>query len=194
MDRDIWHATVHGVTKSQTRLSDWTELKWTELNKCLKIKKKKKLTKKKKKLMELCWNIQNQSDYLQKKKKNVNLQIWSRVMILNLENNWIMCSQLKDRNVCHILKILHLNMHLSWIQSYSSLNLNNSKESRKAFLRAQSVKNLPTRQETPVRFLGWEDPLEKEMSTHASILAWRIPRTEEPGRQVSRGSQESDTS
>ena len=44
MDRDIWHATVHGVTKSQTRLSDWTELKWTELNKCLKIKK---LTKKK---------------------------------------------------------------------------------------------------------------------------------------------------
>ena len=112
-------------------------------------------------------------------------------MILNLENNWIMCSQLKDRNVCGILKILHLNMQLSWIQSYSSLNLNSSKESRKAFLRAQSVKNLPTRQETPVRFLGWKDPLEKDMSTHASILAWRIPRTAEPGRPVSRGSQES---
>ena len=36
-------------------------------------------------------------------------------------------------------------------------------------------------QETRVRSLGWEDPLEKEMATHSSILAWRIPRTEEPG-------------
>ena len=36
-------------------------------------------------------------------------------------------------------------------------------------------------QETPVRFLGWEDPLEKEMATHSSILAWEIPWTEEPG-------------
>ena len=46
----------------------------------------------------------------------------------------------------------------------------------------QSVKNLPVIQETQVRFLGWEDPLEKEMTTHSSILAWRIPWTEEPGR------------
>ena len=47
---------------------------------------------------------------------------------------------------------------------------------------AQSVKNLPAMQETRVQFLGWEDPLEKEMATHSNILAWRIPRTEEPGR------------
>ena len=40
-----------------------------------------------------------------------------------------------------------------------------------------------------VRFLGWEDPLEKEMATHSSILAWRIPWTEEPGGLQSRGSQ-----
>ena len=46
----------------------------------------------------------------------------------------------------------------------------------------QMVKNPPTIQETWVRSLGWEDPLEKEMSTHSSILAWRIPWTEEPGR------------
>ena len=46
---------------------------------------------------------------------------------------------------------------------------------------AQSVKNLPAVQETWVRFLGQEDPLEKEMGTHSSILAWRIPQTEEPG-------------
>ena len=44
------------------------------------------------------------------------------------------------------------------------------------------VKNLPTIQETGVQFLGWEDPLEKGMATHSSILAWRIPWTEEPGR------------
>ena len=48
-------------------------------------------------------------------------------------------------------------------------------------------------QETWVRFLGREDPLEKEMATHSSILAWRIPWTEEPGSLPSMGSQESDT-
>ena len=46
---------------------------------------------------------------------------------------------------------------------------------------AQTVKRLPTVQETQVRSLGGEDPLEKEMATHSSILAWRIPGTEEPG-------------
>ena len=51
-----------------------------------------------------------------------------------------------------------------------------------ASLIAQVVKNLPAMQETGVRFLGQEDPLEEEMATHSSILAWRIPWTEEPGR------------
>ena len=47
---------------------------------------------------------------------------------------------------------------------------------------AQTGKNLPAMWETWVRSLGWEDPLEKGMATHSSILAWRIPWTEEPGR------------
>ena len=51
------------------------------------------------------------------------------------------------------------------------------------------IKNLLAMQETWVQFLGMEDPLEKEMATHSSILAWRIPWTEEPGRQQSIGSQ-----
>ena len=51
------------------------------------------------------------------------------------------------------------------------------------------VKNLPAMQETWVRSLGQEDPLEKEMATHSSILAWRIPWTEEPDRLQSIGSQ-----
>ena len=46
---------------------------------------------------------------------------------------------------------------------------------------AQMVKYLPTMWETRVRSLGWEDPLEKEMATHSSTLAWRIPWMEEPG-------------
>ena len=45
---------------------------------------------------------------------------------------------------------------------------------------AETVKCLPVMQETWVQFLGWEDPLDKEMATHSSILAWRIPWTEEP--------------
>ena len=46
---------------------------------------------------------------------------------------------------------------------------------------AQTVKNLPAKRETGVRYLGWEDPLEKGMATHSSILAWIIPRTKKPG-------------
>ena len=53
----------------------------------------------------------------------------------------------------------------------------------------QFVKNLHAVQETLVQFLGWEDPLEKEMATHSSILAWRIPRMEESGGLQSTGSQ-----
>jgi len=63
----------------------------------------------------------------------------------------------------------------------------------RAFLAAQWVKNLPAMQEKQVRFLGREDPLEEGMATHSSILAWRIPWTEEPGRLQSMGLQESDT-
>ena len=53
----------------------------------------------------------------------------------------------------------------------------------------QWVKNPPAKQEMQVRFLGWEDPLEKEMATHYSNLAWEIPWTEEPGGLQSMGSQ-----
>ena len=55
------------------------------------------------------------------------------------------------------------------------------------------VKHLPAMQETWVRSLGWEDLPEKETATHSSILAWRIPRTEEPGTLQSMGSQRVDT-
>ena len=54
---------------------------------------------------------------------------------------------------------------------------------------ASTVKNPPAMQETPVRSLGWEDPLEKGMATHSSILAWRIPWREKAGGLQSMGSQ-----
>ena len=62
----------------------------------------------------------------------------------------------------------------------------------KSSLVAQLVKNLPTMQDTQVRFPGRDDPLEKEIATHSSILAWRIPWTEEPGGLQSMGLQELD--
>ena len=68
---------------------------------------------------------------------------------------------------------------LVWIYKYSHFG---------ASLVAQKVKNLPATWETQVRFLGLEDPLEKEMATHSTTLAWKIPWTEEPGRLQSMGS------
>ena len=58
-----------------------------------------------------------------------------------------------------------------------------------ASLVAQMVKHLPAMRETRVQPLGWEDPLEKEMATHSSTLAWEIPWMEDPGRLQSMGSQ-----
>ena len=54
---------------------------------------------------------------------------------------------------------------------------------------AQTVRRLSTKRETWVQLLGWEDPLEKEMAIHSSAIAWKIPRTEEPDRLQSMGSQ-----
>ena len=62
-----------------------------------------------------------------------------------------------------------------------------------ASLVAQTIKRPPAMQETRVRSLGWEDPLEKEMATRSSILAWRSPRTEDPDRLQSMGRKEPDT-
>ena len=76
---------------------------------------------------------------------------------------------------------------IKWENSREMLE---SKEPRTgASLVAQRLKRLPAMRETWVQSLGWEDPLEKEMATHSSILAWRVPWTEEPGGLHSTGSQ-----
>ena len=79
--------------------------------------------------------------------------------------------------------------NISVAQAVSSTQHAAGETLRDASLVAQSVKNLPAVQETQVRSLGWEDPLEKEMATHPSILAWKISWTEEPGGLQSMGSQ-----
>ena len=80
-----------------------------------------------------------------------------------------------------------------WLSMYSSLNyclyLSGVKEYPGYSIKAQRLKHLPGMLETRVQSLGWEDPLEKEMATHFSTLAWRIPWREEPGRLQSLGSQ-----
>ena len=83
----------------------------------------------------------------------------------------------KNIRILYLLT-LNINIHDTQLQVFV------------ASLRAQSVKNLLAMQETQVQFQ--EDPMEKEMATHSSILAWRIPCTEEPGRLQSMGSQESN--
>ena len=80
--------------------------------------------------------------------------------------------------------------HGGWLPNYSKFaGLLSSTKKPRGFPSDAGVKNLPTMQETRVWSLGQEDPMEKEMATHSSILAWEIPRTEEPGGLQSIGSQ-----
>ena len=81
----------------------------------------------------------------------------------------------------NIIKVLLINLE-NHVSNYSSTN-------DIASLVAQMVKRLSAMQETLVQSLGWEDPLEKEMTAHSSTLAWKIPWKEEPGRLQSMESQ-----
>ena len=85
---------------------------------------------------------------------------------------------------CPLYLHTHAHTHGVWC-SYSLRSILR----HRASLVAQMVKHLPAMQETPVGSLGWEGPLEKEMATHSSTLAWKIPWTEEPGRLQSKSSQ-----
>ena len=74
------------------------------------------------------------------------------------------------------------------VLSISWLNFKSVQQHTWASLVAQKVKHLSAMQETWVRSLGWEDPLEKEMAAHSKVLAWKIPWTVEPGKLLSMGS------
>ena len=70
-------------------------------------------------------------------------------------------------------------MKSSWI--YAKSDLITPSMQKRGFLDVSVVKNLPAMQETQVRSLGWDDPMERGMATHSSILAWETPWTEKPG-------------
>ena len=89
---------------------------------------------------------------------------------------------------CHRSQLLTLPTQRRWKRPIF-LDLSFESPSGWAPLLAPTVKTLPAMQETQVQSLGGEDPLEREMATHSSILAWIIPRTEEPGRLQSTGLQ-----
>ena len=125
MDREAWRAAILGVAKSQTRLSDWTELNWTE-----------------------------------------DAGIWGQHFA-----NYMSFFPIRWQ--------VFFDMHVFISQTILPGN--------------SVVKNPPAKQETWIRSLGWEDPLEKEMATHSSILAWEIPWTEKSGGLQSMGWQKSQT-
>ena len=81
-----------------------------------------------------------------------------------------------------------------WVEATMVLMiyLHNSQNIFANLMVAQMVKNLPAIRKTQVQSLGWEDPLDKEMTTHFSILAWRVPWTEELGGLQFMGNKESD--
>ena len=85
-------------------------------------------------------------------------------------------------------KSINIQLHVYYLQGIV-LNVKVIWVLLGASLVAQRLKRVPAMRETRVRSLGWEDPLEKEMATHSSTLAWRIPWREEPGRLQSMGSQ-----
>ena len=100
------------------------------------------------------------------------------VSAIKLEN--LLCNRSVQCDIFHDYREYYRLWHLELIMGF---------DGHIATLVAQTVKCLPTMRETWVRFLGREDPLEKEMAIHSSTLAWKIPWTEEPDRLQSMGSQ-----
>ena len=101
-------------------------------------------------------------------------------------NRWM------DRDVIHIYNGILLSQKKErkiWVTSSEVDECRNCYTEWETFLVAQMVKHLPTMLETRVQSPGWDDLLEQEMATHSSILAWKIPWTEEPGGLQSKGSQ-----
>ena len=106
---------------------------------------------------------------------------------------WWTCSRTdcsNDHRILNICKVTELYTWIGWIihtwyPNHNSIELLNNTMKyhyNRTSLVAQLVKNLPAVQETQVWSLGWEDPLEKEMANHSSIVTWKIPWTEEPSR------------
>ena len=136
INREAWCAAVHGVTKSRTQLSDWTELNWGSVT--------------------FTW--------LCPKNKLYTRDGWILIYVSYIS---IIDFIFKEQQLSKGISNLQRHIYAGGTGKWGSLV-------------AQTKKNLPAMQETQVWSLGWEVPLEKEMATHSTILAWRMPWTEEP--------------
>ena len=120
-----------------------------------------------------------------KKKKYLWACLQNSNKLIDVENNSIVSKLLGQSG--GINKELGINIYTLLYMKYIAFII-------RASLIAQPVKNLRATRETWIQFLGWEELQEMEMATQSSILAWRIPWTEEPGRLQSMESQKSGTS
>ena len=124
-------------------------------------------------------------------------QVYTAVFFVALEGTWTFWGSQVSKFFFHLAHIFTCITYLHWdgdcSLKLSKLDLfyfvGTTLTVEQASMVAQKVKNLPAMQETGVRSLGWEDPLEKGLSIHSSILVWKIPWTEEPGGLQSMGSQ-----
>ena len=109
---------------------------------------------------------------------------WAAVITMTLYEEWVVQTQSMSSIIRKDwIKMLVVRTHLWKLAKGQSQGISflSQRQLTRASLVAQTVKNLPAMQETMVQSLGREDPLEKGMATHSSILAWRIPWMEEPG-------------
>ena len=162
MDRGAWQATVYGVAKSQTQISNWA---WAPVQ----VYQSIELSIHQSIHLSIYWPNNRLTDESPSKYYlNTSLYMWSLSIYL----------------------IYPLDFHIQlYIERAYKENHRWCTNIDTDILVAQMVKNLPAMQETQVQSLAWEDPLEKGMATHSSILAWRMPWTEEPGGLQSMGLQ-----
>ena len=169
-DREAWWAAVHRIVKSQIQLSNCTTI-----------------------------GLHLTTPSLLPKQPSQTLSLFLPLYILMFLHSTY---HLLIYYVVHVYVTVCLAVSLHQNRSstqgflsdfYSLKYISSVPYSLWASLIAQSVKNLPAMQETRVQFLAWEDHLEKEIVTHSSILAWRIPWIEEPGRLHSPWGRKSQT-
>ena len=108
--------------------------------------------------------------------------------ILNVFNIEMLKDYFDCTNIIVLRNVIYFEARLHLVHTHT--HIHTPRHIYGSSLIAKSVKNLPAMQETQVQFLDQEDALEKEMATHSSILAWRIPQTEEPGGLQSIGLQQ----
>ena len=154
MDRVAWWATVHGVTKSRTQISSWA---WApaQVYQSIELSIYQSIH------LSIYWPNNRLTDESPSKYYlNTSLYMWSLSIYL---------IYLLDFHIQLYIERAYKEKH-RWCTDIDT-----------DILVALMVKNIPAMRETQVQSLGWKDPLEKGMATHSSILAWRVPRTEEPG-------------